>query len=383
MKKMKHWMLCMAAASLSAALFAAGCSEENDNGREPGGEEGGEKELAISMTGQIPWYETNPEGRRGDFSVSTEAHRLEFFGWSEEEDERFTVSFPESTEGYRRAILTYRMGGWNEGPSEWDHTTMVFVRNKADGEWYELARAFTPYGGGFGSDWEKIFYMDVTEYLPMLTGETEFRLYYGGFDATDRRAHTVTLGFDLYEGTPERRTIYTAKVYDSSRNETSYRAWAYGFAAAPIEAAERLGERTFDIPAGVKSLEMKVSISGHGHDQGTFPDRVNYITKNAAEFDENTYEIVLNGQVQPFTGRIFYDNSDNYWQTGTYLYDRANWAPGNPLNVHYWLIYNLPDKGGRLTLDLNLERFESIYTEANDGQARYIVEVDLFGFDEF
>ena len=53
--------------------------------------------------------------------------------------------------------MTYRMGrmGGNEGPGEWDMTTMIFVKNKLDGQWYEIARAFTPYGGSFGPDWEK------------------------------------------------------------------------------------------------------------------------------------------------------------------------------------------------------------------------------------
>ena len=65
----------------------------------------------------------------------------------------------------------------------------------------------------------------MTKYLPMLQGATEFKVYYGGFDATSTRAHTVTLTFALYESTPTRSAVYFAKVYGSSRDGNSgYRA---------------------------------------------------------------------------------------------------------------------------------------------------------------
>ncbi|MBO8439120.1 MAG: hypothetical protein IAC51_00540 [bacterium] len=330
------------------------------------------------------WYTTHPETESSPaFSASTDAVRLHFYGWSEAEDSLIKVQFPESTVNYRRAILTYRMGGWNEGPAEWDMTTMIFVKNKLDGEWYELTRAITPYGGSFGSDWEKKYYMDITPYLPMLTGETEFRIYYGGWDATDKRAHTVTLTFDFYEGEIARPNVFHAKIYDSSRNtNTGYRSWAYGIDSASIEDPERLGQRTVTIPDNVKSLLLKVSISGHGHDQGTFVERSNYYTRNAAEFDENWYDIIINGEKRA-EGHIFYSNADTYPQAGTYYYDRANWGPGLPLLVHYWDISNIPDGNRTLTIDFDLEEFRSAMKSPKDeGVAQYIVEVDLFGFSK-
>lgn len=378
-QKMTRLQLVFAAAL--TVLLATGCSSD-DTGK-PATPPEPEKPVTAVQSDRPAWYTANPEGRKGDTEVSSETYRLEFFGWGEQDDKQFTMTLPQNTGNFRRAILSYRMGSWNKGPSEWDNTTMLFIRNKADGQWYELARAFTPYGGGFNSTWQKTFFLDVTEYLPMLSGETQFRLYYGGFDATDERAHTVTLGFNYYDGTPERNVVYTAKVYDSSSTgNTGYRGWAYGVADAPIEAGERLGLREFDLPAEVRSLALKVSISGHGHDLGDFPDRADYQKNNAAEFVENTYKIVLNGETQPATGRIFYSNADNYWQAGTYLYDRANWGPGNPLYIHYWDIANLPAKGGKMTLDLDLERFVSTKDAVNaEGVAQYIVEVDLFGYD--
>lgn len=329
-----------------------------------------------------PWYDNYPSSEQPDFSVSTDAVRLHFFGWSLEEDSMITVAFPQNTACYKRAILTYTMGGWNEGPAEWDMTTMIVLKNKSDGKYYELVRAFTPYGGSFEADWEKKFYMDITEYLPMLTGDVEFRIYYGGWDATDKRAHTVQLTFDFFEGDPVKQPVYIANIYDSrSSSNTGYRSWAYGIDSASIEADERMGVRTLQLPSNVKSLLLKVSISGHGHDQGVFLDRTGYSTKNAAEFDSNTYEVIVNNEKKG-VGEIFYSNRNTYPQAGTFWYDRANWGPGLPFNVQYWTITDLPEDG-RLTIDFNLERFKSEHTALNaEGLAQYIIQVDAFGFEK-
>lgn len=332
---------------------------------------------------RAPFYFENPESRVAAVSVASEAHRLSFFGWGEQNDMSFKMALPDDVTQYNRVLLEYRMGTWGSRPGEWDNTTMLFVEDK-DGTRYEIARAITPYGNNFGKHWNKTFWLDVTEFLPMLQGETTFYLYYGGWDATDQRAHTLTVTLHYYSGKPTRNTVFVQKLYDSSRDGNSgYRGWAYGVAGHDIEDESRLGIRTVEVPDNVKSLEMRVAITGHGHDQGKFVERVGYRTKNAAEFDENYYKFVVNGEQQEAEGYIFYDNSTNYKQAGTYLYDRANWAPGNPINVQYWSIEAPAEGYGTMTLDINLEEFKSEMTEPNaEGVAQYITEVFLFGFDK-
>lgn len=335
--------------------------------------------LAV-QTDRKPFHTSDPlTGRTPSTTVSSDKMALYFFGWGEDKDYIFHLDFPEKR--HDRVIIAYTMTSVLEGPASYDNTTMLFVRNKADGQWYEIARAFTPFGNAFTSSWSKTFWIDVTEYAGMLTGDTEFRLYYGGFDATAARSHAVKLDFKLYEGKSSEEVVWTAKVYDSSRDGNSgYRAWSYGVEGYDIEDDTRLGRRTFTLPADVKSVLMKVSISGHGHDQGKFTERYDYETNNAAEFDENTYTVIINDVAQKNTGRIFYSNRNNYQQAGTYFYDRANWAPGNPLNVQYWTI-TPPQDTRQLSIDLNLEKFESQFTDPKtEGCAQYIVEVDLFGY---
>ena len=349
--------------AILTAIFV-GCINEQTN-----------ENIEVRKSSRPAWYDEHPmAGTEADFSVKTDAVRLHFYGWGLDEDSVITVKFPETTEQYNRAILTYRMGGWNEGPSDWDMTTMIMLKNPHTGEFYELVRAFTPYGGYFDANWEKLYYMDITEYLPMLNGEVEFHIYYGGWDATEKKAHTVTLTFDFYEGKKEKETI----------------SWAYGVSpdsvgSNDIEDIERLGIRNVQLPQEVKSLLMKVSISGHGADRGVFPDRGTTgngkRANNAAEFDENFYRVILNGK-QTYEGHIFYENDSTYKQAGTYKYDRANWGPGLPLKVDWLEIHNLP-KDGNLSIDFDLDRFNSKVNDLHgEGVANYIIEVDIFGYNK-
>lgn len=362
-----------------AALFAS-CSK--DSMIEPPAPHTGADAATVNPVSQLPraaFYDAYPSGITGNkTTVSSEAIKLEFYGWGESSDKKFTLNFPTNTSVYNRAILKYRMGAWNQGPSSYDNVTMIMV--KYENEWYELVRAFTPYGNSFGANWERYYYFDVTEYLPMLQGATEFKVYYGGFDATSTRAHTVTLTFDLYQGLRARSALYYAKVYDSSKDgNTGYRAFAYGVAGNDIEGEGRLCQKTFQIPDGVEELEMRVAISGHGHDQGTFPDRPG-VSGNCAEFVSNTFTVKVDGVANPTTGTIWTTCGNNYAQAGTCYYNRANWCPGNPLMTQYWT-FSDPHAGRTLTLDFDLPTFISTKTAPNaEGAAQYIVEVDLVGY---
>ena len=107
----------------------------------------------LFKTNRQSWSYTHPMAdNKADFYATSDTIRLHFFGWSLDDDSIITIKFPESTDKYNRAILTYRMGGWNEGLAEWDMTTMIMIKDKRTGELYELVRAFTPYGGAFDSD---------------------------------------------------------------------------------------------------------------------------------------------------------------------------------------------------------------------------------------
>lgn len=324
-----------------------------------------------------PFYRYNPVSSIPSAEVASEEYRLEFGGWGSELPS-FALDFPEGDS--KRVIMEYTMGSFGSGPAAYDYTTMIFIKDKSTDCWYEIARAITPFGGMFDASWEKSFYLDVTEFRALLQGNVEFAYYYGGFDATEERAHSFKLRFLLYDGEPERELLGIVPIYDSFNNGNSgYRGWAYGVEGHDIEAEERLGTRSVTIPKGVGSMELRLSITGHGHDKGQFPDIEGYKPENMAEFVENWYSFDINGVKQATEGHIFYSNADNYIQMGTYNYDRANWAPGNPVNVQYWTIDMAAAKGGEMTIDLDLPRFVSSFDAPNaEGVAQYIVMADLF-----
>lgn len=326
------------------------------------------------------------------FTTQTDLIPLHFFGWNAEEDYCFSVQFPASTEQYGRAILGYTMCGWNQGPSDWDMTTMIKIEDKQTGEWYEFTRCITPYGGSFTKGWQKTFYIDITEFLPLMRGETRFRIFYCGWDATENRSHAVVMNYYFFEGpSPYGKPTFHKKIYDSTLNgNTGYRSWAYGVEGHSIEDAERLGERTITIPAGTDQAVLRICMTGHGQDkltghQGKYPDREGYKPNNSAEFDENWYFITLNGQRLEQRGSIWELNTrasgNQYSQAGTCWYNRCGWGPGKPCNVHHWLLKNIPAEGETITIDLDLDRYISTNTTPKaESVAQFYIEADIYGY---
>lgn len=369
--------------TLAAMLIACTGNEPSTPVQEP---------LRITMTDSLGWYwerncPVNPD--KAAYTVSTDEMRLHFFGWELDEDSLFHVNFADNTDQYGSVWLTYRMCGWNRGPAEWDMTTMIKIYDRENDQWLEFVRAITPYGNSFGSGWEKLFYLDVTEFLPLLRGTTDFRIFYCGWDATDTRAHAVQLTFSFFPtANPFGQPAGRQKIYDSTLpndGSNGYRAWSYGVKGWSIEDESRLGNRTINVPAGTKQILLRVCITGHGQDAynngGTFPDRTPSQANNAAEFDKNTYTIFLNQEEQPMKGLIWELNSgnNNYRQSGTYQYNRAGWGPGKPCNVQHWMISGLPVSGGEIVINFDLENYISPCTKPNDSYvACYYVMTDAF-----
>lgn len=87
-----------------------------------------------------PFHKSDPmTGKTPSAKVSSDKLKLHFFGWGEEQDFSFNLIFPKDKE-YERVIIAYTMTSFFEGPASYDNTTMLFVRNKTDGQWYELTR---------------------------------------------------------------------------------------------------------------------------------------------------------------------------------------------------------------------------------------------------
>lgn len=385
---------------LAAVCLIVACSKDDDN---TGGTDSGKTEDPVTPVVEETcrltqldslgwkWEQDAPSDlSSAAYKVSTDKIPLHFFGWSQDEDSVFTVKFPDNTDNYGRAVVAYKMCSVKQGPAAWDMTTQIMIQDPDTQEWYEFTRCITPYGNSFDSSWEKTFYIDVTEFLPLLKNNAKFKIFYCGWDATATRQHACQLTYYLFEGDKKYGTpTFHQKVYDSTLNGNSgYRSWAYGVEGYSIEEDGRLDERTITIPAGTKTAVFRVCFTGHGQDantghEGTFPDRKGYSVNNPAEFDLNHITFVLNGDSLKQKGFLYELNggSNSYYQAGTYSYARCNWGPGKPCNVEHWILKDIPEGGETIKLDLDLDRYISKQEKPNaESVAQFYVEVDVYGF---
>jgi hypothetical protein len=249
-----------------------------------------------------------------------------------------TAILPGAGTRYRKVNLHYILGRYACAPGSqycgsWDYTTRVLVRPPAH-DTLEIARIMTPYA----TDWlaqnkTHDYVVDVTDYSPVLTGNQSFQFDYQGFSW----GFTVTLVLEYIEGTPPQDPIDVRNVYTGN--------FLFGDPANPIEA--HLSAKTLTAPA-TGTVALKSLISGHGSD-GT----------NCAEFCQKWYRLNINGtqRAQKYLWRDDCGRNQVYPQTGTWVYNRANWCPGNMVIPIVHQLTPLTTPGASFTLDIDMQPY--------------------------
>jgi hypothetical protein len=218
----------------------------------------------------------------------------------------------------------------------------------------EIARMMTPYGGNYNANWKFPFFFDVTDYANLLHDSVELRAFYGGYSD----GFTVTLDFIMIEGTPPRPVHKIHTLWNGS--------WDYGNPANPINT--HLPNISVNTQAGDVGAKLHIVPSGHG---GGGAD-------NCSEFCIKDYFVGVNNTTQ-FQQSIWRDDcglNPIYPQPGTWLYDRANWCPGDK-TLHYdydlsqWL-----NAGSPLTVKMTLED----YVNAGNNYTSYIIGSSLITY---
>lgn len=254
------------------------------------------------------------------------------------------ANLPTATVDYRKIRLHYILGRYACPPGEqycgsWDYTTMV-IAQPANADSVELARIITPYA----TDWLQTnrshdYVVDVTDYSSILKGNLPMRYKYEGYSW----GFTLTLKIEYIEGTPPMKAIEVRNVYDGY--------FAYGNLNNPIE--NKLVAKTFSNSSSTSKTYLKNTISGHGSDD-----------TQCSEFCSKFYQLYLNGnqidQVQLWKSDCGYNNISP--QTGTWLYDRANWCPGEQV---YPILHPLNVGATPYTLNIDMES----YTAPNQSNA--------------
>jgi hypothetical protein len=167
----------------------------------------------------------------------------------------------------------------------------------------ELGRYITPYGIGLtlGDDgWAWVY--DVTDYLPLLRDSVELEA--GNWQ------ELLDLKFAFIHGTPPR---------DVERVEAFWRG-SYGLAGFDLAVEPH----TFTPAPGEEGFRLLTRASGHGFGSGN----------NCAEFCNNIHSVRVDGTLVD-SWQIMRECGDNplYPQGGTWIYDRAGWCPGAPVDT--------------------------------------------------
>ncbi len=265
------------------------------------------------------------------------------------------ANLPHGGGPYRKILLHYVLGRYGCGGAQycgsWDYTTRVLLHPPFSDS-LELARIITPYA----SDWltagtpgpgrRHDYVTDVTDYAEQLTqGPRRLQYFYDGYSW----GFTVSLYFEFIEGTPAHDVLRVQKIYDG---------WLpFGKTAEPIE--NRLTPQLAYVPGGppIDRVELKSLISGHGSDGN-----------QCAEFCAKYYDVFAN---QQYVGRqqLWRDDCGRNPvspQTGTWVYDRANWCPGQGVQP---LRHNLTPwaaPGASLEINLDMDPYTAP-SQANTG----------------
>ncbi len=171
---------------------------------------------------------------------------------------------------------------------------------------YEIARMITPYAGYYSKTWTNPYKFDVTDFSSLLHDSVEIEVFYSGWT----NGFTATCKFELITGTPDHNPYEVRNMWSGS--------FPYGSVGNPI--SNYLTPAAIKIDTGAYGVRMRILQTGHGED-----------ANNCTEFCENQQHVFVNGvqRYSPYVWREDCGLNALMHQAGTWLYDRANWCPGD------------------------------------------------------
>ena len=224
------------------------------------------------------------------------------------------VSFPDGTVSYRKIIMVFTLGKYtcpsgSQYCGDWDYTVQNFVTT-SNNETFELGRLITPYAGTTWPrtpmSWKERYFFDVTDFYTILKNAATIRTFYQGYSG----GFTANIKFAFIEGTPPRNVTGIQRLWNGS--------FAFGSTTDPIDS--HVAATSFTAPANTQSAEVKYTLTGHGSDNN-----------GCSEFCAPYYQFRQNN-VTLEQKTIWRDNCGSnhlYPQSGTWVYNRGNWCPGD------------------------------------------------------
>jgi hypothetical protein len=125
-----------------------------------------------------------------------------------------TVKFPDTSVHYRKILMHLILGRYScpagsQYCGSWDYISGVYCIPSTKYDSFELARYITPYAGEREPGYTNEVIYDVTDYAPILHNLKTIRYFFGGYSY----GFTVTVYFQLIEGTPPRDPVKVKKLW--------------------------------------------------------------------------------------------------------------------------------------------------------------------------
>ncbi len=268
------------------------------------------------------------------------------------------IAFPAQGKTYRSIYMIFTLGkyvcpGSPTYCGDWDYTIQNYLILPG-GQSYELGRLISPYANAGAPrtpwSWTQHYVYDVTDYAMLLHDTAKMRIFYSGYSG----GFTGNIRFMFIEGTPDREVTGIEKLWGGS----------YGYGDTSHHGANFINvhfpTRSRVAPQNTVSAQLKFTVTGHGSD-------ANY----CCEFMPHDYTVYFNSS--PLATQTIWrsdcGSNELYPQSGTWLYERANWCPGSMVNSYY---HNLPGITSGAGFDIGLQ-FEPYV-----GGGSYTTEATLF-----
>lgn len=274
-------------------------------------------------------------------------------------DDDIWAVFSNNGTTYQQVIMKFTLGCGTPNCSGWDYTVNALLGKKngvldssivsidtttLDTTWafsdhvefMEVGRLITPYGtymaagsNGYNNSWTHPYYYDVTDYVQILKDSVSVRVHYDGW--TD--AFSAKIEFIMIEGEPSRTVESVREVYHNY----------FGYANS-ADFENQATPQVFSIAPQVTSAKVVINMTGHG---------------SQGEFDPHNIHLKVNGNVV-YTHILWKDDCGMNAiapQGGTWIFNRANWCPGEKVPLYEIDITPYITPGQNVTLDLDMDDF--------------------------
>jgi hypothetical protein len=252
--------------------------------------------------------------------------------------------FPSSDVQYYKVIayLTFECAS-GKPCGEWDYINHIRIGKtggmQGDSLGWEIARFITPYGNywGVGNSFKHGWYYDVTDFSPFLHDSTQIIYEHTGYENSSK-GWKINLTFYVIPGISPLTIQKITPLWTGN--------FQYGNPENPIE--NHITTQNIRFGENAKTVNIKIIQTGHGMDE----------TDDCAEFCEKWRTVKLDDSI--IDSRSVWRECGYislYPQAGTWLYDRANWCPGDKVPYHDVYLHHLADNSDNHNIELIMQPY--------------------------